>query len=242
MRKGKRTIGAFVAVISLSAANIALSDDKLDENKIGEILTTSFTDLKNVTKYACVNLFDLGPKLPGNLETASLTYRNQKGVIRKDIAALISSGLITVRLDSGKGSVTTVGYSGKKTRQDVPLSYVDLTPLGMSFYRYDDAELINMPKDTYGENRFCAYIQYGGIERFMKPAKNPFDNNPHLVTWVEFLWKPDESKTPWLAVPELKERLSFYPKKDGWMRGGIMLEQYDDGHWRLGNKPYAIRW
>lgn len=114
MRKGKRTIGAFVAVISLSAANIALSDDKLDENKIGEILTTSFTDLKNVTKYACVNLFDLGPKLPGNLETASLTYRNQKGVIRKDIAALISSGLITVRLDSGKGSVTTVGYSGKR--------------------------------------------------------------------------------------------------------------------------------
>lgn len=229
MRKGKRTIGAFVAVISLSAANIALSDDKLDENKIGEILTTSFTDLKNVTKYACVNLFDLGPKLPGNLETASLTYRNQKGVIRKDIAALISSGLITVRLDSGKGSVTTVGYSGKKTRQDVPLSYVDLTPLGMSFYRYDDAELINMPKDTYGENRFCAYIQYGGIERFMKPAKNPFDNNPHLVTWVEFCGNLMKVRPRGLPCRNLRRDCPFTPKKTAGCEGESCLSSMMTG-------------
>lgn len=78
----------------------------------------------------------------------------------------------------------------------------------------------------------------------MPPTKNPFDDNPHEVTWTKFSWKVDDHATPWLADSVLKQQLTItlHPDDDGWERNGILLEKDDSGRWWLGRNPYTIRW
>ncbi|AWH88714.1 hypothetical protein [Limnobaculum parvum] len=232
-----------IAALSLGVTGIALSQDELNESQINTILSTAFTELKNVPVNACITLPGAAAELPADIETASL--QTMEGTVRKDVAALIKHGLITVQFNTGKGAPTVKKPGYTAIEKDVSLSHVEVTPFGKPFYRYDESKssgALNGKKGLYTDNRFCAHIVYGGMKKFMKPTKNPFDNNPHLVTWVDFLWKPDESKTAWLADKDLKNSLGFFPEKDGWAHRGILLEQNDDGRWELGTEPYTIRW
>ncbi|VUS82409.1 hypothetical protein [Klebsiella spallanzanii] len=218
---------------------------QLDEDDIDRVLLTALTERHNIPSYACISIMP-GEALPGNIET-KLLVTDDKGTVRKDVAALISNGLVTVRFNTGKVPSQRARIKAFYARKDVPeammvpSSYVDLTPLGKKFYRYDDLNE-KFPHGVVGVNLFCAHVQYGGVEKFMTPAKNPFDDNPHQVTWVNFRWKPDEHATPWLADSELSEWLSIGREKDGWMHSGILLERDDEGVWGLGKNPYAIRW
>lgn len=234
-------IGALIIAIPLLCG--------LNEDDIDKILTTAFEDPHNVSRWACIDLSE-GEPLPGNIETGLLTI-DDKGNFNHDVAALIKNGLITVRLNSAQGPVAREKLLAVATHKDisalksVALSYVGLTQEGKKFYRYDDPGE-KLPKGIAGTNRFCARIQYGGVENFTAPAKNPFDDNPHQVTWVNFRWKLDEKATPWLAGTGLVESVASISevsgKKDGWMHDGITLERDDDGVWGLGKNPYAIRW
>lgn len=237
------TVSTLITALSLGITGSALLQDELNENQINTILSTAFTDLKNVPVRACVTLPGAAAELPADVETASLL--TMEGIVQKDVAALIKNGLITVQFNTEKGAPTVKKPGYVAIEKDVSLSHVEVTPFGKSFYRYDESKssgALNGKKGLYTANRFCAHIVYGGMEKFMKPTKNPFDNNPHLVTWVDFLWKPDERKTAWLADKDLKDALRYHPEKDGWAHRGILLEQNDDGRWGLGNDPYTIRW
>lgn len=231
-----------VGVIALTACDKKTGE--LNENIINTALSFALSDIKNVPEYACVKLPEPGGKLPGYTETATLMTFS--GNVRDDVVALIDAGLITVNFNSGKGQSALATFKIKSfiklnSFPDVPLSYVELTKFGREFYRYDDTSSDENTKGLYGLNRFCSYIQYGGVERFMTPQKNPFDDNPHLVSWVNFKWKPDEHKTPWLGNPVLKDEIAIGRSKDSWSRSGILLELSDD-EWRLGDEPYTIRW
>lgn len=237
--------GSVLTFISIILIGCGPTFVQLDESKIDAILIAALSDTQNVPNKACVSLPNPGIKLPGNTETNSLLYSS--GDIKSDVAALIDAGLITVTFNSGKGPSALSIFKKSSTRKklslapDVSLSYITLTPLGEKFYRYDDPKLGNLPQGLYGVNSFCAHIQYGGVEKYMEPKKNPFDDNPHLVSWVNFKWKIDESRTPWLSNSILRKNLSIYSDKDLWSRDGILLELNDDG-WGLGNEPYTIRW
>ncbi|EKT7568066.1 hypothetical protein A8N28_002772 [Salmonella enterica] len=224
---------------------------ELDEEDIDGILLTAFKDRQNIPHHACIDILK-GEKLPGYIETKSLVFDNST-TVRSDVEALINNGLITVNFNAGK--VATLRdkiaaiYAGKAVPDAmlVPASYVNLTPKGKAFYRYDDVRDASPPRDKFprgvvGANLFCAQIEYGGVEKFTTPNKNPFDNNPHQVTWVGFRWKVNERATPWSTDPELAEWLSVPVGKDGWAHDGILLERDDDGNWGLGEKPYTIRW
>ena len=238
------TVGRIVAgaLILMSCSPVFA---QLKESDIDTLLTTALTETQNIPANACVSMPNPGVKLPGNTETASLMYPS--GDIRKDVAALIDAGLITVKFNSGEGASALAVFKAKaagtdsSTSPNVALSYVELTPLGNKFYRYDDPKSGHLPQGLYGANRFCAHIQYGGVEKYMKPLKNPYDDNPHLVSWVNFKWKLDQHKTPWLNNAVLKEQLSIYSDKDSWSRSGILIELNDD-KWELGKEPYTIRW
>lgn len=84
-------------------------------------------------------------------------------------------------------------------------------------------------------------IRYGGVEKFIEPMKHRFDGNPRPVSCVNFLRKPDQHATPWLAGPASLDSLSFYPEQDGLAHKGILIERDDNGHGALGDNPYAIR-
>jgi hypothetical protein len=213
----------------------------LDKNEIDAILKAALSENRNLPEHACVSL--PGAELPADVNATSLL--TLEGRLRSDVDALIRSNLITVNFHAGKGKPTVRNPAYEAIGPDVHLSHVELTPFGKSFYRYHELEITNGSsdeKDLYMMNLFCARVTYGGVEKFTTPAKNPFDDNPHQVTWVNFLWKPDERTTPWLANHELKESLVFHPEDDGWAREGILLERGDDGRWGLGDRPYIIRW
>ncbi|OXI46185.1 hypothetical protein [Burkholderia aenigmatica] len=246
-RTRRRRLVAGVAVAAVAAAAVAgvryLSPPGgLGKSEIDEILKAALADKNTAPTDACVSLS--GAELPADVTAASLLRVD--GTVRKDVQALIDRGLITVKFDAGKGKPTIRNPDYELSDKPVRLSHIELTAFGKPYYRYQEIESTD-PSSPGGRvlymiNLFCAHVSYGGVEKFMAPSKNPFDDNPHLVTWVNFLWKPDKQATPWLADPDLLGALSFYPEDDGWAHKGILLERDDNAHWALGNNPYTIRW
>ncbi|MCU9952782.1 hypothetical protein OEJ37_05320 [Burkholderia sp. BKH01] len=234
--------GVVVAAAVLVGVRFISSQGGLDKSEIDEILKVALEDKNTAPTDACVSL--TGTELPADVNAKNLLRVD--GVVRKDVQALIDRGLITVKFDAGRGTPTVRNPDYESTDKNVPLSHIELTPFGKSFYRYEEFETTDGSSPgghvLHMANLFCAHVIYGGVEKFMEPSKNPFDDNPHLVSWVNFLWKPDERATPWLTDPELMNSLSFFPEKDGWAHKGILLERDDNGHWGLGTNPYTIRW
>ncbi|WMY75599.1 hypothetical protein RHD99_06535 [Buttiauxella selenatireducens] len=239
-------ISTMISDISFAASN----EEQLDETKINNIIQGFLVDLNNVPSNACITLPGFGHKLPAYVKTSVL--QTAGGEMRKDIDSLIKNKLMTVKINAKKGSLYPEDPDYIKG-EEFPLSYIELTPEGEKFLRHDKSKPIiskSGNKIVFLTNSFCAYVLYGGMEKFTKPTKNPFDNNPHKVSWVNFLWKPDLSKTPWLADEVLMDALPYYPedypkhnsKKENWARIGMMLEQSDDGVWGAGEKPYTLRW
>ncbi|ANH76830.1 hypothetical protein ACS15_4749 [Ralstonia insidiosa] len=218
-----------------------LSRHDLSKSKIDEILQVALTDKNMVPTSACVSL--AGAELPADVNAGDLLRAD--GAVRKDVQALINRGLITVKFNAGRGTPTVRNPNYESLDKDVPLSHIEVTPFGKSFYRYKEFETVDGSSPggsaLHMANLFCAHVTYGGVEKFMEPTKNPFDDNPHQVSWVNFLWKPDQHATPWLSDPDLMS-LSFHPEEDGWAHKGILFEQDDSGHWGLGANPYIIRW
>lgn len=214
----------------------------LDKSRIDEILKVALADRNTVPTNACVSL--AGAELPADVNAKSLLRVD--GVVRNDVQALIDSGLITVKFNAGRGTPTIRNPDYESLDKNAPLSHIELTPFGKPFHRYSELEMTDGSSSggraLYMMNLFCAHVTYGGVEKFIEPMKNPFDDNPHLVSWVNFLWKPGERTTPWLANPELRDSLSTHLEQDGWARSGILVERDDNGHWALGDNPYAIRW
>ncbi|WP_322083216.1 hypothetical protein [Burkholderia sp. BCC1972] len=234
--------GVACAAAVLVGMRVVSPRDELDKSKINAILKPALADKNTAPTDACVSL--AGAELPANVNAKELLRVD--GVVRSDVQALINRGLITVKFNAGKGRPTVRNPDYESRDTHVPLSHIELTPVGKSYYRYEEFETTDgsVPggRVLHMVNLFCAHVTYGGVEKFMEPSKNPFDDNPHLVSWVNFLWKPDRQATPWLADPDLLGSLTFYPEEDGWAHKGILLERDDNGHWALGDNPYTIRW
>lgn len=239
-------LSTMMSTIAVAAPN----EEQLDEKQINNIVQGFLLDLKNVPDSACITLPGFGPKLPGYVKTSVL--QTARGEMRKDIASLIENKLMTIKVDAKKGALYPEDPDYIEG-EEYSLSYIELTPEGKKFLRHEASKPYiskSGNKMVFMTNRFCAHVVYGGMEKFTKPTKNPFDNNPHQVSWVNFLWKPDLSKTPWLADEVLMDALPYYPedypkhnsKKENWARIGMMLEQSDDGVWGAGEKPYTLRW
>ncbi len=241
-RKPWLVAGVAIAVAAFFGARFMTTRDDLDKRTIDDILKVALADKNTAPTDACVGL--AGAELPADVNAKELLRVD--GVVRKDVQALINRGLITVKFNAGRGKPTIRNPDYEPHDTNVPLSQIELTPAGKAFYRYREFESkdASAPGGSvlYMINLFCAHVTYGGVEKFIEPMKNPFDDNPHLVSWVNFLWKPDQHATPWLADPDLMDSLSFYPEKDGWAHKGILIERDDNGHWALGDNPYAIRW
>ncbi|ALM82840.1 hypothetical protein [Bordetella sp. N] len=238
MKNKKLIIGSAIAVAAVAiGARYFLFGENFSKNKADSIIEAALADPQYAPSGSCVNL--LGAELPGNI-TIELLEDQQKLV-----DALVKAGLITVDLNAGSGKMKIKSPDWSPNGPDKPLGHVELTPLGRQFYDYQEYE---RRSSGNGEtlvmtNRFCARLTYGGVQKFTPPAKNPFDENPNEVSWVNFTWKFDDAATPWLAVPDLRRRMFGYsPDGDGWVREGMMLEKGDNGYWALGNKPYIIRW
>lgn len=234
----------FYAVLAIGIGAVyafskASAPEELSKGRIDAILKAALAQSKNAPAGACLPLF--GPGLPADFTTASLTDQ------KKIVDALIKNDLIKVDFNSGNGKMTirTPGYEA--TGPDQPLSHVELTAPGQKFYQYSEHETTDSSDGSTNlvmVDRFCAHITYGGVEKFTPPAKNPFDDDPHKVTWVKFSWKVDQDATPWWGDGDLRRvmRIFYSPDNDGWQRDGILLEQGDGGRWALGNDPYTIRW
>ena len=210
-RTRRRRLVAGVAVAAIAAAVVAgvrymSPPGGLDKREIDEILKAALADKNTAPTDACVSLS--GAELPADVTAASLLRVD--GTVRKDVQALINRGLITVKFDAGKGKPTIRNPDYEASDKHVRLSHIELTALGKAYYRYHELESTDPSSPggsvLYMMNLFCAHVSYGGVEKFMTPSKNPFDDNPHhrraklvrLTKKGEALYREaDRRQEPW---------------------------------------------
>ncbi len=204
----------------------------LTEGKIRKLLVEATAQPALAPVGACVNVVGVRP-LPTDVYTAFLDSQD------RIVQGLIKHQLVTVKRVSANGDG---GPPQADEDPDDASSRMELTDKGRPYYTDGEARLGS--KLVYTA-KFCAPgLQIGKILTHTKPLKNPFDDNPNLVSAVKFEWRLDRSTADWATDPAFRPYLSgFAPEDqpDEWQTEHIMLER-KNGVWELGDRPYIIRW